>query len=188
METIGCGGFSTVYCCREEDTNRHFALKVGNDCIKDEYKEKKQVIEEMVHMEEWHAYKALGFGKGKANDHGIPEVFETGGVRISVVFVIASIGIAQLPNGTLRPYLVMQRLGKYLVLYVNCARGCDRNLLSIVADSTSTRERILELSHSMLETVEYVHKSGYIHRDIKVRSKLCDLTLFQFPAIEFLLP
>eukprot|EP00210_Caulerpa_lentillifera_P007317 g6994.t1 len=139
VDPLGCGGFSTVYRCREEDSKKIYALKVGNMCIKKEYTEKQQVIDDMTHMEEWRAYKALSFGKGESNDHGIPEVFET--------------GIAQLPSGSLRPYLVMQLLGK--------------SLLSLASDSSISKERVLSLSHSMLETLQHVHSVGFIHRDIK---------------------
>lgn len=76
--TIGSGGFSTVYRCREEGTRCIYAIKVGNENINEEFKRKAKTIDDMTHMEEWHGYKALGFGKGVAHSRGIPEVFETG--------------------------------------------------------------------------------------------------------------
>ena len=85
LEPIGSGGFSTVYKVREDkrgsDDSKNggplYAMKIGNAAVNDEYNAVKSV-DEMTHMEEWRAYKALSFGKGDANRSGIPEVYETG--------------------------------------------------------------------------------------------------------------
>lgn len=77
-DEIGSGGFSTVFKCVHEDTGALCAVKIGNMSVWREYEKKKNRVETMVHMEEWAAYRSLKYGKGEAQEHGIPAVYETG--------------------------------------------------------------------------------------------------------------
>ena len=81
LEQIGHGGFASVYKCRDDESGTIYAIKIGKEKIDDEYREKATDVNAMTHMEEWHAYKAVNYGKGVANRRGIPDVVETGPMR-----------------------------------------------------------------------------------------------------------
>ena len=77
LEAIGTGGFSTVYRCRHEESGCEVAIKIGEVSVWEEYVQA-DGLDSMMHMDEWNAYRRLGYGRGEANKKGIPMVYETG--------------------------------------------------------------------------------------------------------------